>query len=150
MLAGERRRFRRDTRATGVVSWGGAPIVMPRRCRLRLNLVNKYRASGVVCDLVVFVSVDPLLPHAYISNKWYQELWLDWIWRRCAKDHRGGARIMLDGRRETARYGARWSMAAIGDSIGGIGHSRQATWTVRWAAIGRDRPSVVISPIKCP
>jgi hypothetical protein len=36
--------------AAGVAIWGGAPVVMPRGCRLRLNLVTKYRVSGVVCD----------------------------------------------------------------------------------------------------
>jgi hypothetical protein len=37
---------------------------------------------------------------------------------------------MLDGRCGTARCGARWSMAAIDDSIGGVGHSEQEDRTV--------------------
>jgi hypothetical protein len=35
---------------TDVVIWGGAPVVMPRGCRLWLNLITKYRASSVICD----------------------------------------------------------------------------------------------------
>ena len=33
--------------------------------------------------------------------------------------------------------GARWSMTAIDDSIGGVGHFEQVAWTVYWAAINR-------------
>ena len=52
---------------------GGASVVMPRGCRLRLNLVNKYCASGVVWDLAYIISVGKsLLQCAYYSNKWYQ------------------------------------------------------------------------------
>ncbi|TVU37983.1 hypothetical protein EJB05_11330, partial [Eragrostis curvula] len=32
---------------------------MPQGYRLRPNLVNKHRVFGVVCDLALFVSVDP-------------------------------------------------------------------------------------------
>jgi hypothetical protein len=32
---------------------------MAWRCRLRLNLVTKYHASGVICDLASFMSLDP-------------------------------------------------------------------------------------------
>jgi hypothetical protein len=51
----------RDPRATGVAVWGGAPVVMPRGCRLRLNLVTKDRVSIIVCDQCKFVSVDPIV-----------------------------------------------------------------------------------------
>jgi hypothetical protein len=51
----------RDPVATGVAAWGGVPVVMPRGCRLRLNLVNKDRVSVVVCDRCKFVSVDPIV-----------------------------------------------------------------------------------------
>jgi hypothetical protein len=37
-------------------------------------------------------------------------------------------------------------MAAIDDSIGGVGHFEQEAWTVRRAAIGEDRSGVVIGP----
>jgi hypothetical protein len=47
-----------DDIATGVAVWGEAPVVMPRGCRLRLNLVTKDRVSFVVCDRCKFVSVD--------------------------------------------------------------------------------------------
>jgi hypothetical protein len=57
---------------------------------------------------------------------------------------------MLDGHCGTARCGARWSMAAIDDSIGGVGHSEREAWTVRRAAIGEDRPGVVIGPTQWP
>jgi hypothetical protein len=46
----------------------------------------------------------------------------------------------------TTRCDARWSMAAIDDSIGGAGHSEQEVWTIRRAAIGEDRLDVVIRP----
>jgi hypothetical protein len=59
-------------------------------------------------------------------------------------------RIMLDGCYETTQCGARWSMAAIDDSIGGDGLSEQEAWTVRRAAIGEDRPGVVIGPTQWP
>jgi hypothetical protein len=103
---------------------------MLRGYRLRLNLVNKYRVSGVVYDLAYIISVgQSLLPRAYYSNKWYQEPCLDWILRRYG-DHRGSSMIVLDGRCETAQCGTRWSMAAIDYSIGGVGHSKQEAWTV--------------------
>jgi hypothetical protein len=57
---------------------------------------------------------------------------------------------MLDGHCGTARCGARWSMVAIDDSVGGVGHSEQVAWTVRRAAIGEDRPGVVIGPTRWP
>jgi hypothetical protein len=57
---------------------------------------------------------------------------------------------MLDGRCETARCGARWSMAAIDDTIGGVGHSEQEAWTVQRVEIGEDRPGVVIGPTQQP
>jgi hypothetical protein len=37
---------------------------------------------------------------------------------------------MLNMHDGTAICGARWSMAAIGDSIGGVGHSEQEAWTI--------------------
>ena len=42
--------------------------------------------------------------------------------------------------------GARWSMAAIADAVGGVGHFGQEAWTVRWAAVGKDRLDVAIGP----
>jgi hypothetical protein len=50
-----------DPGATGVAVWGGAPVVMPRGCRLRLNLVTKDRVSVVVCDQCNFISVDSIV-----------------------------------------------------------------------------------------
>ena len=35
--------------------------------------------------------------------------------------------------------GARWSMAAIADAVGGVGHVRKKAWTVRWAVVDKDR-----------
>jgi hypothetical protein len=49
-----------------VLRLGGAPVVMPRGCRLRLNLVTKDRVSVVVCDQCNFVSVDSIVvPYAW-------------------------------------------------------------------------------------
>ena len=42
--------------------------------------------------------------------------------------------------------GARWSMAAIAEAVGGVGHFGQEAWTVRWAAVGKDRLDVAIGP----
>jgi hypothetical protein len=136
--------------ATGVAIWGGALVVMPRGCRLWLNLVTKYRTSGVVCDSRIhYLGRSIIASVLYYFNKWYQELWLDWIYRRYG-DHYGGARIMLDGRYGTARCGARWSMVAIDDSIGGVRHSEQEAWTVQRVVIGEDRPGAVIRPTQWP
>jgi hypothetical protein len=57
---------------------------------------------------------------------------------------------MLDGHCGTARCGARWSMAAIDDSIGGVGHFEQEAWTIRRVAIDEDRPGVVIRQTQWP
>ena len=35
-------------------------------------------------------------------------------------------------------HGARWSMTAIDDSIGGVGNFERVARTVQWAAINRD------------
>ena len=42
--------------------------------------------------------------------------------------------------------GARWSMTAIADAVGGVGHFGQEAWTVRWAVVGKDRLDVAIGP----
>ena len=41
---------------------------------------------------------------------------------------------MLEGAMERP-IGARWSMAAIADAVGGVGHFGKEAWTVRWAAV---------------
>ena len=52
---------------------------------------------------------------------------------------------MLDKCRGAAHHGgARWSMAAISNPVGGVRHSSQEAWTVRWAAVGEDPPGVVV------
>jgi hypothetical protein len=46
---------------------------MPQECRLRLNLVNKYRASDVVSDSRIHYLGRSIIAFArYYSNKWYQ------------------------------------------------------------------------------
>lgn len=47
--------------------------------------------------------------------------------------HRAGShKLSVEGQ------GARWSMAAIDGSIGGVGHFGRVARTVQWAAINRD------------
>ena len=40
--------------------------------------------------------------------------------------------------------GARWSMTAIAEVVGGVGHFGREAWTVRWAAVGKDWLDVAI------
>ena len=42
--------------------------------------------------------------------------------------------------------GARWSMAVITEAGSGVGDFRQEDWTIRWAAVGKDRLDVAIGP----
>jgi hypothetical protein len=57
----------------GVAILGGVPVVMPRGCRLWLNLVIKYCASGVICDFRIHYLGRSIITSArYYSNKWYR------------------------------------------------------------------------------
>jgi hypothetical protein len=39
---------------------------------------------------------------------------------------------------------ARWGMVATSDPVDGVGHSRQAAWTIRLAITSEDGPDMVI------
>jgi hypothetical protein len=74
--------------AAGVAIWGGAPVVMPRGCRLRLNLVTKYRVSGVVCDSRIhYLGRASIASARYYFDKWCQSRRSEKTWENISGSH---------------------------------------------------------------
>lgn len=76
---------------------------------------------------------------AFYSNKWYHEQGCEKAMRKIILRYEDHARRLPE-----RPIGARWSMTAITDAVGGVGHFGQEAWTVRWAVVGKDRLDVAI------